>query len=74
MILNVISAEYIADYKILLTFNNGESVLTDLELIVKSDQRKIFYPLRAMPIINHSGSSSTHLHGLMRQILNRSFY
>ncbi|HRQ29636.1 MAG TPA: DUF2442 domain-containing protein, partial [Saprospiraceae bacterium] len=27
-------------------FNNGESVLTDLEQTVKSDQRKIFYPLR----------------------------
>lgn len=46
MILNVKRAEYIADYKILLTFNNGESVLTDLEQTIKSDHRKIFLPLR----------------------------
>ena len=29
-----------------LTFNNGESVLTDLEETIKKDTRKIFIPLR----------------------------
>ena len=46
MILNVKQAEYVGEYKILLTFNNGESVLADLEHTIKSDHRKIFYPWR----------------------------
>lgn len=46
MILNVINAEYKVGYKVLLTFNNGESVLTDLEETIKTDTRKIFIPLQ----------------------------
>lgn len=46
MILNVKNAEYIDGYKVFLTFNNGESVLADLENTVFSDTRRIFIPLR----------------------------
>jgi hypothetical protein len=46
MILNVTNAEYKEEYKVFLTFNNGESVLTDLEETILSDTRKIFIPLR----------------------------
>ncbi len=48
MILNVKNAEYIVGYKVFLTFNNGESVITDLEDAIFSDSRKIFAPLRDM--------------------------
>ena len=46
MILNVTYAEYKEEYKVYLTFNNGESVLTDLEGTLLNDSRKIFIPLR----------------------------
>ncbi len=46
MILNIISAEYKDEYKVFLTFNNGETVLSDLKETIFSDPRKIFYPLR----------------------------
>ncbi len=46
MILNVTYADYKVGYKVFLTFNNGESVLTDLEDTIFSDSRKIFLPLR----------------------------
>lgn len=46
MILNVKNAEYINGYKVFLTFNNGESVLADLEGTIFSDTRRIFIPLR----------------------------
>ena len=46
MILNVKHAEYKAGYKVYLVFNNGESVLTDLEDTLQNDSRKIFNPLR----------------------------
>lgn len=46
MILNVTSAEYKDGYKVFLTFNNGESVVTDLEEVIFADPRKIFLPLR----------------------------
>jgi len=46
MILNVIYAEYKVGYKVLLTFNNGETVLADLEETLFNDSRKIFFPLR----------------------------
>ncbi len=46
MILNVTCAEYKDGYKVYLTFNNGESVLTDLEETIIKDSRKIFLPLR----------------------------
>jgi len=46
MILNVVKAEYKVGYKVFLTFNNGESVLTDLEDTLLNDSRRIFIPLR----------------------------
>jgi hypothetical protein len=46
MILNVTKAEYKKDYEIYLTFNNGESVLIDLEGTLYNDSRRIFSPLR----------------------------
>ena len=46
MILNVTCADYKVGYKVFFTFNNGESVLTDLEDTIFSDYRKIFLPLR----------------------------
>jgi hypothetical protein len=46
MILNVTSAQYQSGYRISLTFNNGESVLVDLESTIMNDSRKIFFPLR----------------------------
>ena len=46
MILNVTKAEYKEGYKLCLTFNNGQSVITDLEQTIFSDTRKIFFPLR----------------------------
>ena len=46
MILDVINAEYKSGYKIFLTFNNGESVLTDLEETLLNESRRIFLPLR----------------------------
>jgi hypothetical protein len=46
MILNVIKAEYKSGYKVHLTFNNGESVLVDLESAIMNDNRKIFSPLK----------------------------
>ena len=46
MILNVKHAEYKGGHKVFLTFNNGESVLADLEETINSDLRKIFIPLR----------------------------
>ena len=45
MILNVIYAEYKVGYQVYLTFNNGESVLADLEETLLNDSRKIFRPL-----------------------------
>jgi hypothetical protein len=46
MILNVTYADYKAGYKLFITFNNGETVLTDLEDTIFSDSRRIFFPLR----------------------------
>ena len=46
MILNVIYAEYKDEYKVFLTFNNGESVVTDLEETIFSENRIIFEPLK----------------------------
>ena len=46
MILNVTYAEYKVGYKVFLTFNNGETVITDLEDTLLNDSRKIFIPLR----------------------------
>ncbi|MCL4482238.1 MAG: DUF2442 domain-containing protein [Bacteroidetes bacterium] len=46
MILNVTYAEYKGEYQIFLIFNDGESVLVDLEDTIKNDSRKIFVPLQ----------------------------
>ena len=46
MILNVTNAEYKDGYKVFLTFNNGVSVLADLEDTLLKDTRGIFIPLR----------------------------
>ena len=46
MILNVTYAEYKTGYKVLLSFNNGESIIVDLEDVLLEDSRKIFFPLR----------------------------
>ncbi len=46
MILNVIKADYKVGFQINLTFNNGESVLVDLEKVIENDSRRIFEPLR----------------------------
>lgn len=46
MLLNVIAAHYEGDYRVLLTFNNGETRLLDLEKTIFNDHRKVFEPLR----------------------------
>ncbi len=46
MILEVIKAEYVAEYKIKVWFNNGETKITDLKSTIWNDRRKIFEPLR----------------------------
>jgi len=46
MIINVIKAEYVSDYKINLWFNIGECILVDLKDTIFNDHRKIFQSLR----------------------------
>ncbi len=46
MLLNIIAANYEGDYRVLLTFNNGETRLVDLEKTIFNDHRKVFEPLR----------------------------
>lgn len=46
MILNVTYAEYKCEYKVFLTFNNGESIIADLKEPIFSDHRSIFIPLK----------------------------
>ena len=46
MILNVTYAEYKGEYKVFLTFNNGESVITDIEETIFNENRNIFEPLK----------------------------
>ena len=46
MILNVTAAEYKGEYKVFLTFNNGESVVTDLKQTIMNDPRRIFLTLQ----------------------------
>jgi len=52
MILNVIDAEYKDGYKVFLTFNTGESVLTDLQETLLNDKRKMFSPLKNIDYFN----------------------
>ena len=46
MILNVIKAEHIKDYQVLLDFDNGKSVTVDLKNTIFNERRKIFHPLQ----------------------------
>lgn len=46
MVLNVIKAEYLKDYIVELTFDNGVTKTVDLESTVRQEKRKIFQPLR----------------------------
>ena len=39
-------AEYISDYKIQLTFNNGKNGIADLEQTLKKDSRTLFIELQ----------------------------
>ncbi len=46
MLLNVINAEYINDYKIKVFFDNGFNKVVDLNNTIFNDNRKIFEPLK----------------------------
>ncbi len=45
-LLHIITAEYISDYKIKLSFSNGYSGVADLQEKIYNDHRKIFIPLK----------------------------
>ncbi len=46
MILNVNQVKHIENYKVQLTFSNGETRIIDLKDTIFQDHRKIFEPLR----------------------------
>ena len=46
MVVSVLQADYIKDYKIKLQFDNGEKAVVDLKDAIFKDHRKIFEPLR----------------------------
>ena len=46
MILNVINAQYIENYQLKLSFDNGEIVFVDLEETLINEKRKIFQALK----------------------------
>lgn len=46
MLLEVISAKYLEDYRLFLAFNNGYRAVVDLEDVLMNEQRPIFQPLR----------------------------
>ena len=46
MILNVVEAKYIEDYKVVLKFDDGVKKLVDLKETIFGDRRAIFQPLR----------------------------
>jgi hypothetical protein len=46
MLLNIISANYLENYKLRLCFNNGLEKTVDLEQTIFNDHRAIFYPLQ----------------------------
>jgi hypothetical protein len=46
MILNVIEAEYLKNYEIILSFDNGEKYIVDLKNTIFNETRKIFQPLK----------------------------
>ena len=45
-LLEVIAAEYIEEYKVLLKFNEGFEAVVDLKDTIFNDKRKIFFALR----------------------------
>jgi hypothetical protein len=48
MILEVIKAEYISDYKLNIWFNNGKKKIVNLKNTIYNDHRDIFKPLRSI--------------------------
>ena len=48
MILDVVNAEYLEDFKIHLFFSNNDEFQVDLKSTIYSDHRKIFEPLRSV--------------------------
>jgi hypothetical protein len=46
MIINILHAEYVENFKLKLLFNNRETLLVDLEETIMNDSRSIFAPLR----------------------------
>lgn len=48
MLLNVIHAKHLGEYRIELTFNNGKTKMVDLQNTIFSDHRKVFEPLREL--------------------------
>ena len=46
MLLNVTTAEYADDYRIILSFDDGIKKLVDLRETIFNDRRPIFEPLR----------------------------
>jgi hypothetical protein len=44
MILHVIEAAYISDYKIQVHFDNGETRIVDLENFLMNEKRIVFHP------------------------------
>jgi hypothetical protein len=45
MLLEVISAKYIQDYKVFVKFNDGHETIVDLENTLLKEKRRIFKPL-----------------------------
>ncbi|MGE5341091.1 MAG: DUF2442 domain-containing protein [Candidatus Omnitrophota bacterium] len=45
MLLEVLFAKYIRDYKVFLKFNDGYELIIDLENTLLNEKRKIFKPL-----------------------------
>ncbi len=46
MLLNIVEADYISDYKVSLKFNDGLEKCVDLQPTIFKDHRKVFEPLR----------------------------
>ena len=46
MLISIIQAEYLNNYKVKLQFDNGEKGIIDLKETIFNDHRKIFNPLR----------------------------
>lgn len=46
ILLKVVSAKYLENYKLLLSFNNGSNGIVDLKNKIFSDHRNVFKPLQ----------------------------